>query len=120
MTSAMTAIWTTPSMTNSTALKAGSYHSIRLDQNRTGLTTVSNSQVWTAIQRSRSSRIGAGSLLRIRLGRRGTHRQGCGGRCRRLQDEHAVRRLADRDAAHDPERRHVDDGDAAQEALRHP
>src|SRR4029077_4195144 len=100
-----------PSMTNSTALKAGSYHSIRLDQNSTGLTKVSNSQVWTAIQRSRSSRTGAESLLRVRLGRRGTHRQAGGWRCRRLQDEHAVRRLADGNATHELQCRHVDDGD---------
>ena len=55
----MTAICTTPSMKNSTALKAGSYQAIWPSPNSTGLTKVSNSQVWTPTQRSVSSRIGA-------------------------------------------------------------
>src|SRR5690348_6544202 len=109
MTRAITAIWTTPSMTNSTALKAGSNHSIRLSENRTGLTKVSNSQVCVPTQRSISGR--------TLIVRGGAHRRRHRGR---LEDEDAVRRLADRDAAGDFHRREVDDGNAAQEALRHP
>src|SRR5580704_12280157 len=59
MPSAMTRIWTIPSMTISTALKAGSYHSIRPKRNNTGLTRLSNSQAWTPTQISMRSRIGA-------------------------------------------------------------
>ena len=43
-------------MTNSTALKAGSYHSIRSSAYRTGLTKVSNAQVCAPTQRSISGR----------------------------------------------------------------